>query len=145
MSYMTPEQIEWSDEAAAHIRTRSARYPGDTDIEPDWTTEAVNDPLRLVAEPDPKSAHGNSVRTTGYSHTGQMVITVVALRDPGGLQHGATAWKARGADRRRYREVGQEQDQDQEQEQDNDQEKGADDQHHRRGPARLPRRGRSHP
>ena len=103
MSYVPAERIEWDDEAAAHIRTRSARYPGDTDIDPDWTAEAVNDPQRLVDEPDPKSRHLNSVRTTGYSPTAQMVITVVALRDAQGIQHGATAWKTRGAALRQYR------------------------------------------
>lgn len=40
----------------------------------------VNDPDRLVDEPDPRSAHANSVRTVGYSPTAQTVITVVALR-----------------------------------------------------------------
>ena len=103
MSYVPAERIEWDDEAAAHIRTRSARYPGDTDIDPDWTAEAVNDPQRLVDEPDPKSRHLNSVRTTGYSPTAQMVITVVALRDARGTQHGASAWKTRGAALRQYR------------------------------------------
>ena len=103
MSYVPAERIEWDDEAAAHIRTRSARYPGDTDIDPDWTAEVVNDPQRLVDEPDPKSRHLNSVRTTGYSPTAQMVITVVALRDAQGIQHGATAWKTRGAALRQYR------------------------------------------
>ena len=32
-----------------------------------------------------------------------MVITVVALRDAQGIQHGATAWKTRGAALRQYR------------------------------------------
>jgi hypothetical protein len=38
---------------------------------------------RLVDEPDPKSRHLNSVRTTGYSPTAQMVITVVRYAMPG--------------------------------------------------------------
>ncbi len=29
----------WDEEDAAHIRSRSSRYPGATDIEPDWTLE----------------------------------------------------------------------------------------------------------
>lgn len=103
MSYVPAERIEWDDAAAAHIRSRSACYPGDIDIDPDWTAEAVNDPQRLVDEPDPKSSHLNSVRTIGYSPTAQIVITVVALRDAGGIQHGATAWKTRGAALRQYR------------------------------------------
>jgi hypothetical protein len=104
MSYVSEERIEWSEEAANHIRNRSARYPGDTNIDPAWTVEVVNDPNRLVDEPGSKSRHANSVRTTGYSHTAGMVITVVALRDARGVQRGATAWRTRGAVLRQYRE-----------------------------------------
>lgn len=86
-----PERIEWDDDAAHHIRTRSLRYPDAVDIEPDWTVEAVNDPDRIVDEPDPLSTHADSVRVVGYSLSAAMVITVVALRDPDGVLHGATA------------------------------------------------------
>jgi len=34
-------------EDAAHIRSRSTRYPGATDIEPEWTRVAVADPTRV--------------------------------------------------------------------------------------------------
>jgi hypothetical protein len=37
-----------------------------------------------------------------------MVITVVAIRDVRGVQRGATAWRARGASPRQYRELEQE-------------------------------------
>ncbi|MGH4019415.1 MAG: hypothetical protein ACRDT0_09310 [Pseudonocardiaceae bacterium] len=99
-----PEWIEWDDEAAQHIRTRSQRYPDAVDIEPEWTTEAVIDPDRIVDEPDPLSAHANSVRVVGYSHSGALLITVVALRDQHGVLHGATAWPTTGKQRRQYRE-----------------------------------------
>jgi hypothetical protein len=98
------EDVEWNEEAADHIRSRSGRYPGAVDIEVAWTVEAVNDPDRLVDEPDPQSAHANSVRIVGYSTTAQMVITVVGLRDRRGVLHGASAWKTRGAPLRQYRE-----------------------------------------
>ncbi|MPZ67092.1 MAG: hypothetical protein GEU83_16825 [Pseudonocardiaceae bacterium] len=75
------ERIEWDDTAADHIRTRSGRYGGAVDIDPIWTVEVVNDPDRLVDEPDPRSANANSVRIVGYSLTAQIVVTVVALRD----------------------------------------------------------------
>ena len=52
MSYVSSERIEWSEDAASHIRNRSARYLGDTNIDPAWTVEVVNDPNRLVDEPD---------------------------------------------------------------------------------------------
>lgn len=107
MSY-EGERIEWDDEAAAHIRSRSARYPGATDIEPVWAAEAVNDPDRLTDEPDPRSAHANSVRIVGYSPTAGMVITVVALRRPDGALQGVSAWKTRGAPLRQYRNQDQE-------------------------------------
>lgn len=86
LSYV-PERIEWDDDAAQHIRTRSQRYPDALDIEPEWTAEAVNDPDRIVDEPDPFSAHAKSVRVVGYSHSGALLITVVALRD----RHGGLA------------------------------------------------------
>ena len=98
------EGVKWDNEAARHIRTRSQRYTGSLDIEPEWATEAANDPDRLVDEPDPHSAHPNSVRIVGYSPTAQMVISVVALRDDRGVLHGASAWKTTGAPRRQYLE-----------------------------------------
>jgi len=98
------ERIEWSDTAAQHIRTRSARYEGAVDIEPAWTSEVVADPDRLVDEPDPNSAHVNSARIVGYSPTAGVVLTVVALRDRRGVLHGASAWKTRGAALRQYAE-----------------------------------------
>jgi hypothetical protein len=42
----------WDEEDAAHIRSRSSRYPGATDIEPGWTLEAAADPARVVRDPD---------------------------------------------------------------------------------------------
>lgn len=103
MSYVTA-WIEWDSNAADHIRTRSARYADAVDIDPDWTVEVVNDPDRLVDEPDPRSAHANSIRIVGYSPTARMVITVVALRDARGVLRGTSAWKTRGAPLRQYLE-----------------------------------------
>lgn len=101
LSYVR-ERIVWADEAAHHIRTRSQRYPNGVDIEPAWTVEAIDDPERLVDEPDPQSAHANSVRLVGYSHSAAMLITVVALRDSHGVLHGASAWRTTGKPRRQY-------------------------------------------
>lgn len=103
MSYME-ERVEWDEAAAEHIRTRSTRYDGAVDIDPAWTSEIVTDPDRLVDEPDPRSAHVNSVRIVGYSPTAGMVLTVVALRDRSGVLHGASAWRTRGAALRQYME-----------------------------------------
>lgn len=57
---------------------------------------------RIVDEPDPQSAHANSVRLVGYSPSAAMVITVVALRDHQGVLHGASAWRTTGKPRREY-------------------------------------------
>ncbi|HEY9413365.1 MAG TPA: hypothetical protein VIQ30_01290 [Pseudonocardia sp.] len=88
------ERIEWDEDAAHHIRTRSERYPDAVDIEPD----------RIVDEPDPHSAHANSVRVVGYSPSASLVVTVVALRDQHGVLHGATAWRSNSKQRRQYQE-----------------------------------------
>ncbi|WP_018500507.1 hypothetical protein [Parafrankia discariae] len=49
----------WRDEEdAEYIRHRSDRYPGATDIEPEWTLEAVKDPRRIIRDPDPRSRMG---------------------------------------------------------------------------------------
>lgn len=38
------DSIEWTDERAEHIRTRTKRIgPGEFDIEPEWATEAALD------------------------------------------------------------------------------------------------------
>jgi hypothetical protein len=100
----TWRRIEWDAVAAEHIRNRSARYSAAVDIDPAWTNEVVADPDRMVDEPDPHSAHLNSVRIVGYSSRAGMVITVVALRDRAGVLHGASAWKTRDAAWRQYME-----------------------------------------
>ena len=80
----------------AHIRSRSARYPGAKDIEPDWTLEAAADPHRVVQDPDPKS-RAAYIRITGYSPGAGFMVTVIV--DPEDWS-GVTAWKTRGGDLR---------------------------------------------
>ncbi|MBN9610942.1 MAG: hypothetical protein J0I11_16690 [Actinobacteria bacterium] len=93
-----PVDLWWDDEDAAHIRSRSLRYPGATDIEPDWTIEAAADPGSIVRDPDPKSRVAY-VRLIGYSKAAGFVVTVII--DPEDAS-GVTAWKTRGADLREY-------------------------------------------
>lgn len=93
-------QLWWDEEGADHIRTRSDRYPGALDIEPDWTLEAAADPRRIVRDPDPKS-RGDALRLIGYSAGAEFVLTVIV--DPIDWA-GITAWKTRGADLRAYLE-----------------------------------------
>lgn len=90
----------WDDEAVAHVRSRSARYPGAEDIEPDWTFEAADDPYTVVRDPGPKSQVGYT-RIIGYSPAAGFVLTVIV--DPED-RSGVTAWKTRGADQRDHPE-----------------------------------------
>ncbi len=88
----------WDEEDAAHIGSRSSRYPGATDIEPGWTLEAAADPARVVLDPDPKRRAAYT-RLIGYSPSAQFVLTVII--DPEDFS-GVTAWKTRGIDLRHY-------------------------------------------
>jgi len=93
-------RLWWDDEDAAHIRSRSGRYPGADDIEPDWTLEVTTDSHRIVRDPDPTS-RAAYVRIIGYSSSADFVLTVIV--DPEDWS-GVTAWKTSGADLREYLE-----------------------------------------
>jgi len=95
-----PGELWWDDEDAAHIRSRSVRYPGAEDIEPGWTLEAAADRHRVVRDPDPSSRAGY-IRIIGYSSVAGFVLTVIV--DPEDWS-GVTAWQTRGADLRDYLE-----------------------------------------
>ncbi len=60
------EELIWSGEAAAHIASRSSRYPDGLDVDPGWTQEAMSDLNLAALEPDPKSRMG-AARFIGYS------------------------------------------------------------------------------
>jgi uncharacterized DUF497 family protein len=64
--------------------------------------EALEDPERLIIDPDPRSVTGDSVRIIGYSSTAQKVLTVVVVI-PDGQVYGGTAWRANRHELRRYR------------------------------------------
>ncbi|MGQ0776665.1 MAG: hypothetical protein ACT4NY_19930 [Pseudonocardiales bacterium] len=92
------DDLWWRDVDAEYIRRRADRYPGATNIEPEWTLEAAADPRRIVRDPDPKSRSG-AIRIIGYSPSAGFVVTVIAT----GVTHaGATAWKTSGTDLRDY-------------------------------------------
>jgi len=78
-----------------HLR-RSARYPGEVDIDPAAAMEAATDPHGLIAR-DPRSRTGEAIRVIGYSATAGQVLLVVLLPDdhpPTGHWHIVTAWPA---------------------------------------------------
>ncbi len=95
------EQIQWDGASAAYIRTRSQRYPGAFDIDPDWTHEVFADPEYVAFEPDPKSRVGG-LRFIGDSRSAGRVLVVIAYRDLDGELHGINAWPATGEDLRVY-------------------------------------------
>jgi len=43
MAYDGLVQLWWADEDADYIRSRSARYRGAVDLEPEWTQEVIAD------------------------------------------------------------------------------------------------------
>jgi hypothetical protein len=88
----------WEEDDAAHIRTRSSRYPGALDIEPEWTVQAASDPHRVVSEHDLRSRSGY-IRLVSYSPGAGFVVTVII--DPVDSS-GVSAWKTRGVDLRTY-------------------------------------------
>ncbi len=98
---MEPEpRLDWRYRSE-YIRTRSARRPGDIDIEPAWADEACADDDALVDSPDPAPKSGRTDRLVGYSPTARMVIVVIYLRDE---LVDVNAWKANATQTRRYRE-----------------------------------------
>ena len=98
MRAVVSKRLDWQYRAE-YIASRSARHPGDTDIEPAWADEAFADDDALVDSPDPASRSGKTNRLVGYSGTARMVIVVVYLRDE---LIGVNAWKANDTQARRY-------------------------------------------
>lgn len=92
------KRLDWQYRSE-YIASRSARRPGDTDIEPAWADEAFADEDALVDSPDPASKSGKTDRLVGYSRKARMVIVVVYLRDE---LIGVNAWKANETQTRRY-------------------------------------------
>ncbi len=83
-------RLDWQYRAE-YIASRSARRPGDTDIEPAWADEAFADDDALVDAPDPASKSGKTDRLVGYSRMARMVELI-----------GVNAWKANETQTRRY-------------------------------------------
>lgn len=89
--------IHWDAESGEHIRSRSQRYPGAKDLDPDWTQEVLEDPEMVFFDRDPESRVGAS-RFIGESPSAGSVLVVIAYRDLDGDPHGVNAWPATGHD-----------------------------------------------
>ena len=94
--------IDWLHRAE-HIRTRSARQPGDFDVEPAWATEATLDPDRMV-----DVASEGSIVVLGFSEQAGRVLKVwlVPKEDlpASGEWWGASACAAKDRNIRDYEE-----------------------------------------
>lgn len=95
--------FHWQVEDARYIRSRSQRYPGALDIEPEWTQEVLSDPNLVEVTPYRRSRIGASA-FIGRSPGAQRVLLVLAYRDLDGDLHGMNCWPASGRDLATYTE-----------------------------------------
>lgn len=70
-------------------------------VTPDKADEAVNDPERIVTDPDYNSTSGPSVRIIGFSPTLDDLLTVIVLTEEG-VTYGVNPWRSNSRDRRIY-------------------------------------------
>lgn len=101
MAYDGLVQLWWADEDADYIRSRSARYRGAVDLEPEWTQEVIADEYLVELSPYPASRVGTS-GFIGYSPSAGRALVVIAYRDLDGELHGMNAWPASGRDLATY-------------------------------------------
>src|SRR2546421_12724226 len=96
------ESVEWTEERAQHIRTRSARKETiELDVEPEWATEAVFDEGRIVA-----ITSGDSIKVIGYSSSARHLLKVWLYPKDlmAGDWWGASACEGNTTDKRKYKE-----------------------------------------
>jgi hypothetical protein len=74
-------------------------------VTPTQADEALNDPDRLVLDPDPASRSGVGVRTIGYCASRDELLSVITVEE-GGVIFGVNAWPSNPRDQRKYREGG---------------------------------------
>jgi hypothetical protein len=70
------DSVTWTPGQAQHVCTRSGRYPGAVNLEPERATEAAMDPKRRFGV-DPASKTGEGIRVVGRSATAAQVLTVI--------------------------------------------------------------------
>lgn len=84
--------------------TLRGAYIGKRGLSPVEANEAIDDPERVVIDPDPATKSGRGVRIIGYSTTAKAALTVIVLDDKG-VTYGVNAWKANARDQRIYKET----------------------------------------
>jgi hypothetical protein len=101
LSRITITTIVWTDDIADHIRTRTVRYADtETNLEPDWATEASLDPYRMLR----LSTTTDALIVIGWSATARLVLRVFLypINLTAGEWAGATAAKAADHVTKRY-------------------------------------------
>ena len=87
------ERVDWA-QRGAYMKRKHGVTPAIAD-------EALEDPNRVVIDPDYNSDSGKSVRIIGFSVTADVVITVIVLENDG-TEYGVNGWAANQRDRRYY-------------------------------------------
>ena len=97
--------VEWSEQAAEHVRSRRVRGGG-RDIEPEWATEAVFDSKRLIAIAQADSPNAALVIVGISDSFGGLLKVWIWSDDPAGSDewNGGSACAANNTERRRYSE-----------------------------------------
>jgi hypothetical protein len=85
------ERVDWSQRRAYMQRKHGVAAA--------IADEALEDPSRVVIDPDYNSESGRSVRIIGFSVTADDVITVIVL-EKDGTEYGVNGWTANEKDRR---------------------------------------------
>ena len=80
-------RIEWAEEDANYIATRSRRHPGALDIDVEWTREVLADSRLVAIVPYPRSRMG-AAAFVGWSPSARRVLLVLAYQDLEGDLHG---------------------------------------------------------
>lgn len=71
-------------------------------VTPELTAEALDDPNRMVLDPDPASLSGRTLRIVGWRRSQHRLITVIVSPD-GDVTWGVNAWPSNSTDQHRYR------------------------------------------
>lgn len=99
------EAVTWTEERAEHIRSRTVRYgSGETNLEPEWATEAALDPDRTVRVAGDKE-ETSSLKVVGYSQSFNGLLKVWIWSDEpqtSSMWNGGSAAAANDTDIRRY-------------------------------------------